>query len=155
MSDHYVILADHGHLRIFQQLQEPEQMAPSLREVQALDFPRGRQSYVAGDTDIAGRFQGSKQNFRGAGAPTARTGMSIDERLPEQLEDERRTIREVAERSEAFLKSKPDVTWDFAGAPTVHNSILEEISPESRGRLGRSVAKDLIHQPAQSLLSHF
>lgn len=155
MSDHFVILADHGHLRIFVQRQSPEQMAPSLQEVDALDFPHGMRSYVQGDTDVAGRFQSSNQQSRGPGAPTARMGMSIDERLPMQREEERRRISDVAERIEVFLKHNPGATWDFAAGPTVHNAVIEALAPEVRGRLKKSVSKDLVHQPVQHLLSYF
>lgn len=155
MSDHFVILADHGHLRIFQLKQSPEQMGSSLQEIQALDFPHGVRSYVQGDTDMAGRFQSSKQQGRGPGAPTARMGMSIDERLPMQEEEERRRIHDVASRIDAFLKNNPDASWDFAAGPTVHNAVLEDLPPPARARLKRSVTKDLIHQPVPELLSHF
>lgn len=155
MSDHYIIIADHGHLRIFAQRQSPEQMTPGLTEVQAMDFPHGVRSYVEGDTDIAGRFQGSKQQGRGPGAPTARTGMSIDERLPMQREEDRRRVRDVAVRIDTFLQNSPDATWDFAAGPSVHNAVLEELSPQAKSRLRRSISKDLVHQPVAELISHF
>lgn len=155
MSDHFVILADRGHLRIFQHKQSPEQMSPSLQEIQALDSPHGVRSYVQGDTDMAGRFQSSKKQGRGPGAPTARTGMSIDERLPMKEEEERRRVHDVASRIDAFLKNNPDASWDFAAGPTIHNAVLKDLSPPVRARLQHSVAKDLIHQPVPELLSHF
>jgi len=156
MSDHYIVIADHGHLRIFLQRQEPEQMSPGLTEVQGLDFPNGRQSYVENESDVAGRFQGSKQQGAGPGAPVARMGMSIDERLPLQREEERKRILDVSSRIEQFLKAaSTDATWDFAAPPSVHNAVLDALSPQVRARLQKQMTKDLVNQPVSQLLSHF
>lgn len=153
--NHYILLADQGHLRIFDERSSPGQRTPTLVEVQALDFPQGRANYTHNDTDMAGRFQGSKQQGVGPGAPTARTGMSIDERLPMQREVERRSIGDLVESIETFLSPKPDATWDFAAGPAVHNAVLEKLTPAVRTRLRKSVAKDLVNQPTSELLGHF
>lgn len=130
-------------------------MRPALTELQALDFPHGVHSYVEGDTDTAGRFQGSSQQGHGPGAPTARTGMSIDERLPEKEEVERRRVIDVASRIEAFLHTNPGATWDFAAPAAIHDELLAALSDAARARLGKVLAKDLVHQPVSELLAHF
>jgi Protein required for attachment to host cells len=155
MNEHYVIVADHGHLRIFEQRQLPEQTSPTLQEIDTLDFPHGVKSYVHGDTDMAGRFQGSQQQGRGPGAPTARMGMSIDERLPMAEEEERRRTEDIVKRIEAFIGNHPDITWDFAAGPSMKNAVIEHLSPQARAGLQRAIAKDLVHQPVTELLSHF
>jgi hypothetical protein len=155
MNNHYIVLADHGHLRILEQRSAPGQSTPGLVEVHAMDFPQGRMSYTDNDTDMAGRFQGSQQQGRGPGSPVARTGMSVDERLPMQREVERRSIDDVAGAIEAFLQGQPEATWDFAAAPQMYNAVLGELAPKTKARLQRSLAKDLVHQPASELLAHF
>jgi hypothetical protein len=152
MNPHYIVLADHGHLRIFEQRSGPGQNTPGLVEVRAFDFPQGRASYTEHDTDFAGRFQSSKQQGRGPGAPTARIGMSVDERLPKQNEVQRRTIGDVAEAINGFIEGQPDATWDFAAPPSAHNAIVEQLLPKTRQRLQKSIAKDLVHQPTTQLL---
>jgi hypothetical protein len=153
--NHYIVIADHAHLRIFTETSSPGQSTPTLREVHAMDFPQGRTSYVDRDTDMAGRFQGSKQQGAAPGAPVARTGMSIDERLPMQREAERRQIDDLARAIEAFFISQPEGTWDFAAGPSTHNAILEQLPPHVRARLRSSVAKDLVNQPTSELVGHF
>lgn len=155
MSDHYVIVADQGHLRFFVQTQAPEQMRPSLREVEALDFPLGVKSYAENDTDVAGRFQSSRSQASAAGAPTQRTGMSIDERLPMHREIDRRRNEEISRRIDAFLKERSEATWDFAAPAELERSFLEGVSSAARARLQRVVPKDLVHQSVSSLLDHF
>jgi hypothetical protein len=153
--NHYIVVADRGHLRILKQRQEPGQSTPALDELSAMDFPAGQESYTEGASDMAGRFQGSKQQGRGPGSPVARTGMSIDERLPMQREVERRRIRDVAEAIDAFLLNQPGATWDFAAAPAVHNATIEALSPQVRGALRQSLSKDLVHEKPAQLIQHF
>jgi hypothetical protein len=155
MSEHFIITADRGHVRFFSREQPPGQMTPRLREVQGLDFPAGLRSYTDRDSDMAGRFQGSQHQGRGPGAPTARTGMSIDERLPMQEEEERRQTRDIIQAIESFLQQHPNATWDFAAGPAIHNTVVNLVSPPLRTRLRQSVAKDLVNQPVDELLGHF
>ena len=153
--NHYIVIADHGHLRIFEERSRIGQSTPSLEEVHAMDFPHARMSYADSDSDMAGRFQSSKHQQAAPGAPTARTGMSIDERLPMQREVERRQSDDVARAINAFLEGDPMATWDFAADPSVHNDILDHLGPQTRFRLRRTVAKDLVKQPTSELLNHF
>ena len=155
MSDHFIITADRGHVRVYRQHQPPGQMTPTLAEVQALDFPSGRRSYTDRDTDMAGRFQSSNNPSRAAGAPMARTGMSIDERLPMQEEEERRQAKDLVVTVESFLQQHSDATWDFAAGPEVHNAVLESLSPASRSRLRQALSKNLVNQPVEDLLKQF
>lgn len=154
MNAHFLMAADHGHLRIFEYRQEPGQLRPSLAEVDSVDFPHGVKSYAEENSDMAGRFQGSRQPSRAPGSPTARIGMSIDERLPLQREDERRRVQDIVDRIETFLRDHPDITWDFAAGPTLNHAVVECLSPQARAGLQRVVAKDLVHQPVAELLMH-
>lgn len=155
MREHYVVTADHGHLRIFLEHEQPGQTTPVLDEIQALDFPGGVKSYMDRETDMAGRFQNSKQPAAGAGAPTAHGGMSIDERLPMQREEARRRINALAEVIEAFFATRPQATWDFAAPPKVHNAVLKALPTKIRRRLRLTVSKDLVHQRTEDLQAHF
>jgi hypothetical protein len=155
MSEHFIVAIDHGHLRIFAEQQPAGQTTPGLQEVQAMDFPAGKQSYADRDTDVAGRFSSSKHQSRGEGNPTARTGMSIDERLPMQREEDRRRAKEIAAQIDLFFQRRPDATWDFAAGPQLNGAVLESISPAVRQRVRRSITKDLVRQPVDSMRMHF
>src|SRR5215213_4946755 len=107
MSEHFVVAVDHGHLRIYVERRAPGQTT-GLDQVEAMDFPAGKRSYADRDTDMAGRFASSKHQSPGPGNPTARTGMSIDERLPMQREESRRRVKELAAEIDAFFQGRPD-----------------------------------------------
>ena len=85
----------------------------------------------------------------------ARTGMSIDERLPMQEEEQRRQTKDLVETIETFLQPHPVATWDFAAGPEVHNAVLEALSPATRSRLHRALSKNLVNQPMEELLRQF
>jgi hypothetical protein len=155
MREHYVVTADHGHLRIYAERKAPGQKTPALDQVEAMDFPQGKRSYVDRDTDMAGRFASSKHQMPAPGSPTARTGMSIDERLPMQREESRRRAREIAAEIDAFLQQRPEASWDFAAGPELNGVLLELLSPAVRQRLRRTLAKDLVNQRGDEVRAHF
>lgn len=157
MSEHFFIAADHAHLRVYLQRQQAGQHEPDLDEVQAMDFPGGKQSYTARDTSMAGRFQGSQYQAAGspAGVPGARTGMSIDERLPMQREEERRRARDVAQEIETFFAGRNDATWDLAITPAMHRAVVDQLSERVRARLRRVIAKDLVNQRPEDVRAQF
>lgn len=155
MKPHYIVIADQAHLRIFTERSAAGQSTPTLEEVFAMDFSEARQSYTDNDTDMAGRFQNSKHQMRAQGAPGARTGMSIDERLPLQRETERRHLDDVSREIATFLSLRPEASWDFAAGPTSHNAILERMPPTIRTRLRSSLPKDLVNQPVTELRERF
>jgi hypothetical protein len=154
MKSHYIVIADHAHLRVFSEKNELLQ-TPGLEQVHALDFAEGHLGYTDNDTDMAGRFQGSKTQGAAPGSPAVRQGMSIDERLPMQREATKRNVEIVTRAIEAFLVANPDASWDFAAGPGAHNAILERLSAPVRARLRRSLAKDLVNQPVEDLRERF
>jgi hypothetical protein len=162
MSSHYFVTVDAGHLRIYVERRAPGQQTPALDQVESMDFPAGVRSYNERDTDQAGRFGSSKHPAAASGAPAAgstgtagRSGMSIDERLPMKREEAKRRARDLAVEIEAFLAQHPDATWDFAAGPELNGAVLEQISPQARGRLKRSLVKDLVKQRNGDLRAHF
>lgn len=146
MAEKFIITADRAHLRIYRYSQAPGQFTPSIQPVNALDFPEGKRSYSENDTDFAGRFQGSK------GRPA---GMSIDERLPMQEEQERRIADELASQIAAFMEKRPNSTWDLAAPASLRNELIEALPDSVQRRLDQVVSKDLVNVPPAELRAHF
>lgn len=158
MSEHFIVALDQGHLRIYAERTSPGQYTPGLEAVESMDFPAGRESYTDRDTDVAGRFQSSKNQAAGSGAPggnVTRSGMSIDERLPMKNEANKRRASELASEVENFFARRPAATWDFAAGPELHRAVLEQLSPATRQRLRRAVPKDLVNQRPADLRAQF
>lgn len=163
MSEHYFVSADQAHLRIYRQRQDPGQREADLDQVQAMDFPMGRNNYTDREASMAGRFASSKHQAAAPGAPgngpgasgVGRTGMGIDERLPMQREEERRRNRNIAEEIEVFFAGRPDATWDIAVPAGIQHAVVDQLSERVRRRLRRTIPKDLVNQPAADVRAHF
>jgi hypothetical protein len=150
--EHFLVLLDRGHLRIFRAESSDTTSSSVPHLVHALDAPGGRESYVAGKSDQAGRFPGSRsQRIRGA---TAHGGTN-DERLPMREERDRRTERDWSAQIEDFFTTHATSTWDYAAGPSLHSLVLERLSPRVRRRLRHSLSKDLVNLPAAELPAHF
>ena len=147
MPDRYIIAADLAHLRIYRYSQEPGQFTPSLQPVDAFDFPNGRRSPYSRETDMSGRFPGSK------GTLTA--GMSSDERLPYEEEVHRRSVELIVERITSFMQSNPNSTWDLAAGANLRNALLETLPDGVRRRLNQVISKDLVNVSPADLRTHF
>ena len=148
MNDHYIVTSDRGHLRIYAETRPAGQRTPRLDVVEALDFPGGKSSYSAHDTDMAGRFPSS-------GAEGHDMGMPIDERLPMKREEERRGVKLIASELDKFFAVRPQASWDVAVAPSLYNAIVRTLSPATRRRLKRVLSKDLVDQNMEEVQAHF
>ena len=147
MSEHYFVIMDHRHFKVFKLDQKLEQRSPSLRLVESIDLVDDHGQYTRRESDQAGRFPGSKGN--------GTSGMSIDERLPMQEEYERRLVEQLALRTEAFLRDHPDCNWSFAAGANLNSALLRRLGPGFKTNLRENLQKDLGNLPVPQLLNHF
>ena len=143
--EHYLVLADRGHLKILAEVREPGQRTPTLTPVEEMEFPGSFRRTVDEVSDSAGRFPSSK----------GMAGMSIDERLPMLEEREHRMVRQIATEVSHFIGSRPGASWIFAAAIPLHRAVLEQIDEGAKQRLRGVMGKDLIKWPLTQLRSHF
>ncbi len=149
MNERYAVTLNRGSIRIYKVEQPVGQTTPGFQPVQQLDIPAGRTPFNQYDTDQAGRHPSQPQqggNYK---------GMSIDERLPGERENEKRVFDEVAREVNAFLAEHPAAEWDYAAPPGVHQAVLERLSPDVRQRIRQALTKDLTNMPAGELRTHF
>lgn len=145
-AEQNLVVADRGRLRIYRVVREPGQFSMGLSTVLSTDFPAGRSDYFEQDTDKAGRFPG--RDGRSG-------GMSIDERLPLQREQERQIVAEVAGQIEAHLRQHPEVMWHLAAAPDFGKQLLERMERSVSERLLGTLERNLVGEPVDRLLKHF
>lgn len=98
-------------------------------------------------TDKAGRFPS-----RGA---THGGGMSIGENHNLSLDTERRLVKQIATGiTEIVADSNGDV-WYFAAPSTIHQRVLDELTPDIRGKLAKTVTADLVNLEKSEILGRF
>ncbi|MCR6655320.1 MAG: host attachment protein [Opitutus sp.] len=126
MNEHYIVTLDHGHLRIYADSLFPDEQTPPAL-VESMDFP-------AWDYDPnRGPYE----------SPFSRRSSF---QIPLSDEEQSRRLTNLAAEINAFLRSRPTASWDFAAPADLHYTILEQLSPRTRLRLRRSVSKDLTHE---------
>jgi hypothetical protein len=148
MPERFAVALNRGSIRIYRHSQPVGQTTPGLQPVQHLDIPAGRTKFNHYATDQAGRHP--SQPHQGP-----YEGMSIDERLPEQQEHEKRVFDEVAREVEAFFAAHPQAEWDFAAPPGVHQAVKGRLSEGLRQRIRRALTKDLTNLPPAEVREHF
>jgi hypothetical protein len=150
-NEEFFITVDSRHLRIFKESKDILQREPSLTLIEAFDIVEGRSKYVTGqETSMAGRFPAERGPGLGGGP-----GMSIDERLPMQEEQERRIAAHIAQYLAAFFAARPDAGWHFAAGPGLLQAVLERLPAAVIGQLREAIQKELANLPPSELLSHF
>lgn len=149
MAERFAVALNRGSIRFYEHSHPVGQTTPALRPVQSLDVPAGRRGYQDTVPYQAGRHPSNPQSGSNY------EGMSIDERLPGQEEQERRAFDEVAREVEAFFAARPNCEWDYAAPPGVHQAVLERLSPQVKQRIRRQLTKDLTNMPPHELREHF
>jgi len=144
-----IILANRGRLKAFRTVETPTR-GTKLERIEDLAFPEAHGRFSEKVTDQAGRFP-----MTGISGPPQTTQQSTYEALPALAETERRLMRLVAEEITAVLDREKAEQWYFAASPDIHESVLDELDPALRQRLGKSVHADLVKVPTEELMSHF
>lgn len=149
LTETIFVVVDRGHFRAYlEEIPLKPGWAPAIRSLENHDLLQGQEHERDRVTDQAGRF-GNRTHLGGG------EGASIDERLPEKEERERRSVSALVAGIENLLQRHPYATWFLAATPPLYHPILERLSAPVHDRLLQSVAKDLTNLPAHELRGHF
>ncbi|MFK5924083.1 MAG: host attachment protein [Verrucomicrobiota bacterium] len=140
MKNTFIVLADLGHLRAFQ----PQEAEPGVgREFDLKEIKLAPLKHVPSPigeqvTDQAGRFAtgGAPGSPRGC-------GMSHGEAHNLQSEDERRLIKELANRIDAIIAKRSPNRWILAAPAAILSRVKEALHPTSKKILVETQAADL------------
>lgn len=146
MNEHFIVTIDRGRLRIYSEARSFDPVAPRLEIVEAMDFPPVARGYGDEGPGSASPFAG------GSGGSTPPMG---DDRHRSRREQERKNVAVLAAELNTFLQNRPDASWDLAATPSLFQTVIEALSPETRRRLKRVLSKDLVNQNSEEVRSHF
>ena len=121
---------------------------PKLDLVEEINFLEAHGRFVDKVTDNSGRFPVTS-------GPGPGTQMSSSESLNTQEENERRLTKLVAEKIEDIIQKERPEFWKFAATAEILPRILDEVRPEIREHLARTVSADLTKVPVNGILEHF
>jgi len=142
-----IVVANLGLLRAYRVAETPTR-GRKLDLVEAVAFPEAHGRYADKVTDMAGRFPVSERSGHAS-------AMSTAESLRVGLETERRLEKLAAEQIETVLEREQPEWWNFAASSEIQKAILNQVAPELRERLVRTVPADLTKAPPAEVLEHF
>lgn len=145
MNETLYVVVDRSRVRVYRHAAAvPPATRAGPKLVESIDCPEGRAAYFDRESDAAGRFPSSRG-----------PGMSTDERLPMKEEHERRIAADIVSLLNRILPAYPEATWHLAAGPGLLQTVLAQLAPDHRQRLGKTLAKNLAQLPVGELTAHF
>lgn len=141
MKEELAIVADHRKLKVY--LLEAENPALRLMEEKTVSDWTGR--FADDVTDMSGAFPSGE-------APGQAN--SAGERHGIVEEEERRSIKVIAETINDVIQRRSPDHWALLAAPELNHAIVEKLSNEAKSRLSTSVKKNLVNAPSATILVH-
>ena len=148
MKNTLVLVTDFGGFKAFRLENNQPHSSPRLELLEEYADAGAHRRIVEEVTDAAGRF--------GRGA-TARRGapMSDGERHNMTLEKRKRGVRKLAGRIDSLMQN-PEIEQCFlAASREIMRPLLQELSADSRSKIGMNIPADLTKASKSELLNKF
>jgi protein required for attachment to host cells len=147
----FIIVADRGGLKAYRVEDTPNRGA-SLQLVQALELTGPHTRLGDTLTDQAGRFP---VGDGGGQAGSGRHMNGIAERTGLELENEKRTYKQLADHITDIIQREKPLGWSFAAPAAIHDAISELLPPPIQNRVVEHVKSDLLKIEPAKLPTHF
>jgi hypothetical protein len=144
-----VVLADSGSFKAFSLEESAVNSTPRLESLDATRMKEGDDRIGRMVTDDAGQYRKSKGRFAVNG------DRSDGEQHNIWLENERRSVKEIAERISNLLGDNQFDSCYLAAPGELNKQILEHLSPEARSKIEKNLHCDLVNAPRNEILQHF
>ena len=141
-----LIVVDLGHFKAFKVTTSKMESA-KVALIESYDSIGGHGKFGDKMSDTAGRFsraEGLKVNSKGCGEPH-----NIE------TENEKRLIRQIAGSINDLIRKERCDSWDLAAPAKINNIIIDNLLPEVKEKLGRSITADLTKTEKSRILSYF
>jgi hypothetical protein len=144
-----LVVTDLGTFRAYSMDQQPGTSSPQLREVEEYKTELG-------DDRISRQFsdQPAKRG-RGTAASDPSGNQGNGERHNICLENDRRSAKEVASHISKLLDGGEFDACYLAAPSEIGGPILDELAPDARAKVKKTVARDLVNAKREELLQHF
>ena len=144
--DKILIVADLGHFKAYKVSKEPMESA-RITLIESYDTIEGHGKMGDKVTDNAGRFrraEGIKGSAKGYGEPHNL-----------ETEKEKRLVKLIAKAINELIKDEGYNSWGLAAPAGMNKQIIENLEPDVKACLGRSVTADLTNVDKSEIPGHF
>jgi hypothetical protein len=144
-----VVLTDLGTFKAFALDKSPLNSTPRLQPVDKAEFEEGDDRIGRRVSDQAGQFT------KNAPAFTAIKDQSNGERHNMWLENEKRSVKKIAQRISDLLSDGKFESCYLAASSEINKSILDQLPPNARAKIEKNVQRDLVNTPREQILQQF
>lgn len=144
-----VVLTDLGTFKAYRLEEDRASSSPRLQPVDAYET-------VLGDDRIGRRLSDQAGQFKTGGpASTATHDKADGERHNIWLENDRRSVKQIAERMSDLLSNGDFESCYFAAANEINREIIDHLSPQAREKIEKNIHCNLVNAPRAEVLQHF
>jgi hypothetical protein len=149
MKNTLVVVVDLGCLKAYRLENQHPNLKPRLELVEEFNNADAHEKLVDKVSDSSGRFP------RRTAGPNASGAMSDGERHNIELEARKRLVRQLAQRLNALAR-KPEVERCLLAASLeINRQLLEELEPQVRTKIEKTVPADLTKLDPAEILRRF
>ena len=144
-----VVLTDLGTFKAFRLEQDQTSSTPRLQAVETYKNSDGDHRISRGTTDQAGQFSKGSRTFAAIndGANGERTNIC--------LENERRSVKQIAETMSKLLSGGEFESCYFAASNEINREIVDSLTPEARKKIEKNLHCNLVNAPKDEVLKQF
>ena len=142
-----VVLADSGTFKAFSLEDNQRNSTPRLQPVDIDKIEQGDDRIGRMMTDQAGQYRKGTGNF----SPNTSDG----EQHNIWLENERRSVKQIADRISKLLGNGQFDSCFLAAPAEFNRRIQEQLTPQARSKIEKNVQCDLVNAPRKEILHHF
>ena len=148
MKNTLVLVTDFGGFKAYRLENDQPLSSPRLELLEEYKATEANRKLVERVSDLSGRFP-RRTGARSGGA------MSDGERHNIALENRKRGVRNLAGRIDSLMQD-PEIEQCFlAASREIMNPLLQELSPDSRSKIGMNIPADLMKASKVELLKQF
>jgi hypothetical protein len=144
-----VVVADLGTFKAFRLEQDRTNSNPRLKVVDTYENAQGDHRISRGLSDQAGQFK------TGGQPSTGNTDSGTGERHNICLENDRRSVKRIAEKMSELLADGEFESCYFAASNEINREIVEHLSPEARKKIEKNLTCNLVNTPSEQVLQQF
>lgn len=147
MKNTLVLVTDFGGFKAYRLENDHPHSSPRLELLEEYEDAGAHRRIVEEVTDAAGRFR------RGMSRNGA--AMSDGERHNMTLEKRKRGVRKLASLMDPLMRDPEIEQCYLAASREIMNPLLQELSPNSRSKIGMNIPADLMKASKVQLLKQF
>jgi hypothetical protein len=149
MKNTLVVVADLACFKAYRLENHHLNQSPRLHVVEEFNSTDAHSKLVDKVSDLAGRFPRTTGGAHRSGA------MSDGERHNIELESRKRQVRQMAQRLNALLRNGDIDSCLLAASREITSQLLDELEPQARAKIAKSVSADLTKLERTQILRHF